>query len=256
MVLGALESFLQQSFLSRAYHRAFGLPHFGTRVRFSHIKKLIIPKKHQKILDVGCGAGLYLNYFAYTARCLGVGLDHLSSMIAKANAVSSKFNLNNKFVVGCIDDDAYIIQRDCFDCVLITEVLEHITDPERLIRQCVLGIVPGGRIIISAPVIPRKRWIFSSVDSSFSYGKDRHIVDGFDETELTCMIERAGGVIDSRHETFGPVGQTCWEISEKIRRFKMLYYALLPAFLLLARLDVCFPSGLHSGVILSIRSNV
>jgi SAM-dependent methyltransferase len=85
----------------------------------------------QRVLDVGCGVKPYLPFFA-TAREY-VGVDVVPTEYAD--------------VVGSIEQ--LPVEDASFDVVLCIQVLEHVDDPARAIRELHRVTRPGGRVLLS-----------------------------------------------------------------------------------------------------------
>lgn len=100
----------------------------------------MIPKvKGDRILDIGCGDG------SITKRFKGkeiVGIDlHLPKII--------DIPPNCKFIEADARDLPF--EDNHFDCVLMSESLEHIPDEEKAISEVHRVLRPGGRVIITVP---------------------------------------------------------------------------------------------------------
>lgn len=110
-----------------------------------------------RVLDVGCGWGESIGY--YQGRgCEAEGVD------ADANVaeVARLHNLNIR--VGIFHSDNYV--AGSFDWVVLDQVLEHMSDPRKTLRQVATVLRPGGSVAIAFPNagalwrrIFRRRWI-------------------------------------------------------------------------------------------------
>lgn len=251
-----LETVVRSPALKSWYYRFFGLPHFGSRVRFSKIKNLLSLSSKTKILDIGCGIGSYLNYACHLSGCSGVGVDRLEDVITVARRVNNYYKLQNQFVVSDIDNYLSGLTKQRFDLILCIEVIEHLENPQAVLAKCISILTPQGKLILSVPTAPVHQWLFKIERDRFSYGVDRHVVDGYTEGTLTNFVKNANARIVKRVETFKVFGQVLWEISEKLRGIKVLYYFIVPVFGLLSRLDdLLSPSGTNNGMILVVEKD-
>jgi SAM-dependent methyltransferase len=84
-----------------------------------------------RVLDVGCGVKPYYPFFAGAREYVGVDL-----------VESPQTDL-----VGSIEQ--LPVEDDTFDIVLCIQVLEHVDDPPRAIRELHRVVRPGGRVLLS-----------------------------------------------------------------------------------------------------------
>lgn len=254
--IGQLEAVVQSSILKSWYYRIFGLPHFGSQVRFSKVKNLLGLSSTSKILDVGCGIGSYLNYASYLFDCSGVGIDRLENVISVARRVNDHYKLQNQFAVSEIESYLFGLTGQQFDLILCIDVLEHLDNPGVVLAKCISTLSAQGKLILSVPTAPFRHWLFEIRRNHFNYGVDRHAVDGYAEEVLAGFIKNASARIEERVETFKMFGQILWEISEKLWKFKPLYYFIVPIFCPLYRLDnLLSPPGTNNGIILVVKKD-
>ena len=97
-----------------------------------------------KILEIGSGLG-YLTYSLIQAGYDVTGMD--VSQTAVTQAVK---NFGDHYI--CRDMFEYSgLAPDSFDIVLLTEVIEHISNPTEFIKTILKLLKPGGRTIITTP---------------------------------------------------------------------------------------------------------
>lgn len=98
-----------------------------------------IKGKTVDLLDVGCGGGFLTNALALEGHNVtGIDLSPSSLEIAK------KYDRTGK--VRYLEADAYTLpfENESFDVVCAMDILEHVTEPERLIREASRLLRPGG----------------------------------------------------------------------------------------------------------------
>lgn len=106
-------------------------------------------KKGDKILDVGCGDSFYL----YLLSSLNLEVD-LTGIDFDARAlVSARKNLKDKKVTLIKSDLMKKIPfvDESFDKVLACEVIEHLPDDIKGLKEVYRVLKPGGKIVISVP---------------------------------------------------------------------------------------------------------
>ena len=98
------------------------------------------------ILDIGCESGNIASPMAsdrYHLILMDVDRKMLSSIRSNAKNV----------LMTCLTGDIYTVpfKDGAIDRIICTEVLEHLTDPEKAIREIGRILKPGGRVVISVP---------------------------------------------------------------------------------------------------------
>ncbi len=95
-----------------------------------------------KILDIGCGTGLVVEEYSRD------GFDAYGVDVSLTSIESAKKRLGNYRL---IKDENIPFPDKSFDSVGSFTVLEHVHNPELLIREMVRVLKPGGNIVIAAP---------------------------------------------------------------------------------------------------------
>lgn len=113
----------------------------------SYIKK---KKAKIEIADLGCGYGIIslpLLYWGYKVTCVDmnfVSLTRLKNLIKNDSNVRKRCQLINKSI------EEYETNKK-FDVIILTEVIEHIADPDTIISKVYSLLKPNGILILSLP---------------------------------------------------------------------------------------------------------
>jgi 2-polyprenyl-3-methyl-5-hydroxy-6-metoxy-1,4-benzoquinol methylase len=104
-------------------------------------------------LEVGPGHGLFL-YFASQCGNLAQieAWDVSQSSIAETRAALARLGVVRDISIVEQDVLQAPTRHDEFDGAVISEVLEHLENPERAVRSLHAALKPGGRIFINAPI--------------------------------------------------------------------------------------------------------
>jgi SAM-dependent methyltransferase len=96
----------------------------------------------KRILDVGCGLGMYVSQLRqFSDQVYGVDVDH--EKVAQASRWLPNLQVSPA--------ERLPFEDESFDVVLLNEVLEHVEDDRRAIREAYRVLAPGGHFLIYAP---------------------------------------------------------------------------------------------------------
>ncbi|MGE0448223.1 MAG: class I SAM-dependent methyltransferase [Vicinamibacterales bacterium] len=111
------------------------------------------PKRTDRVLDCGCGLGWSLVVMGAACPCRLVGIDVDPRRLAHAAEVCGRTT-----PLAAASAAALPFPDGSFDAVLITEVLEHIEDDRRALREVVRIVKPGGLVAITVPNVRYPFW--------------------------------------------------------------------------------------------------
>lgn len=95
-----------------------------------------------RVLDVGCGVGLYSEQFRRLgARVVGVELDLQVAILARSRAPG----------IVVAPAEALPFADDSFDVVFSHEVIEHVADDRAAVAEMARVCAPAGRIVLFCP---------------------------------------------------------------------------------------------------------
>lgn len=100
-----------------------------------------VPLEGRRILDVGCGIGIYIGAFRrFSSLVYGVDLD--PEKLARARSPGR---------MAVAPGEALPFRDDVFDVVLLHEVIEHVSDDRLTVAEAVRVTRRGGAVVIFAP---------------------------------------------------------------------------------------------------------
>jgi 2-polyprenyl-6-hydroxyphenyl methylase / 3-demethylubiquinone-9 3-methyltransferase len=105
------------------------------------------PMAGARVLDVGCGGGLLCEALA-RAGAKVAGIDLAPGMIEVARLHAAEHGLDISYRVASAEELAEA-DPGGFDVVTCMEMLEHVPDPERMIRTLAMVVRPGGALFLS-----------------------------------------------------------------------------------------------------------
>ena len=117
-------------------------PSYYTRI--SEVKKRI--QKRGRLLDAGCSDG-YLDYLIKDKRLkiFGVDINETDIQIAK------ELNPENRYLV--CDITKMPFKSNYFDTIVCIDVLEHLENDEKAIREITRVLKEGGKAILTVPLL-------------------------------------------------------------------------------------------------------
>ncbi len=154
------------------------------------------------VLDVGCGGGILSEEFAKVG-CRVTGLDPSVPSLETARKHAAMEGLTIDYRQGSGEDMPF--EESSFDVVVCCDVLEHVNDLEKTLREVARVIKPGGMFCydtINRTEESRKANIFAAQDfvlTSF-FPKDTHVWEKFiTPSEVLSLFEKVG--FDNRDMT-------------------------------------------------------
>lgn len=138
--------------------------------------------RNRRVLDIGCGSGQFLARLAARGyECHGT---ELSEETGRRAAAVPGIRLH----VGTIARDTYAVES--FELISIWHVLEHLPDPDQVLRYCRDWLAPGGFLMIAVPNI--SSWqALTFRDAWFHLDPPRHLYH-FDPASLRTILDAAG----------------------------------------------------------------
>ena len=145
-----------------------------------------------------------------------------------------------------------------WDIVVCADVLEHIESHDVVVKHLAHALRPGGILIVTSPSVPQPRHLpmvaWRERRIGFHPSDYGHVRDGYSAQDLRLLLENAGLDVDAIKFTFGRPGTLMFDLffaTGDNRPNPLVYAALLPMYLGLAKLDVSQEHA-HGAAILGI----
>ena len=159
--------------------------HWWWRVRegilLERIRELLGNRtRDARILDVGCGAGLFFDALEQFGRVEGIESDPIA--VAQSGKWRSRIHMG--------DVESFTSDRP-FDVILALDVVEHIRTPAVMLRHAARLLASDGRMVITTPAFD---WLWTSHD------RLNHHVKRYTALEMRALLREAGlQAIDTRY---------------------------------------------------------
>jgi ubiquinone/menaquinone biosynthesis C-methylase UbiE len=191
----------KNNFVSKIGFFLLGLPHIGLRLRARKITRNV--KSTERMLDAGCGTGVY----SFT----------LAKKIKEINAIDiekekidyvKKVNLwkNIKFEIGDLCNLKF--PDETFNLIICSDVLEHIKNDKKAFSEIARVLSHQGVLLITVP--------YNSKSNQESYKMYHHERAGYDEKTIDELCKK-NNLILVKSEKYA-----C-HITEKISNFLFKY---------------------------------
>lgn len=142
-------------------------------------------KKGDLLLDLGCGRGEFLKGF-YDCGLNVKGIDQ--------SDVAKKLNPDVEIKIANLEEFNLPYDDNTFDFVYSKSVIEHFYYPEKLFKEILRILKPGGKVISLTPdweVIYKMFYEDYTHRTPFTLTslKDIHIIQGFDEVKVEKFLQ-------------------------------------------------------------------
>ena len=158
---------------------------------FEVLADVVGPLRPGSVLDAGCGEGETIE------RLAGLLPERIAAVDVERSCVEAVRSRHPGVEVSRDSVDALPFADDAFDLVLCLEVLEHVPEPERAVRE--LARVAGRDVVVSVPYEPYFR-IGSLLRGKYvtALGNHPEHVNHYNRRTLRELLEPAGELTELR----------------------------------------------------------
>lgn len=117
------------------------------------------------VLDVGCGGGILSEAMAQRGAIVtGIDMGEANLNTARLHALEAGVSVNYRHIAV---EQLAAEQPGSFDVVTCLEMLEHVPDPESIIKACSTLVKPGGTVVFSTINRNPKSYLFAVLGAEY-----------------------------------------------------------------------------------------
>jgi 2-polyprenyl-3-methyl-5-hydroxy-6-metoxy-1,4-benzoquinol methylase len=184
----------------RALHAGHPMQRFWHGGKLTMIDQLVRPhlRAGSRLLEVGCGAGNLLLQAAVPGSypmALDLSMQALTFVRSRLQEAGAGPGAPGGYACTQAIGEALPFSDGSFDCVLLSEVIEHLETPEISIRAARRVLKPGGRLLVTTPNYrsfwPLMEWTIDRLNMAPKMAGEQH-VSRFHPASLKRMLVEAG----------------------------------------------------------------
>ena len=158
----------------------------------------MVPTSSRRVLDIGCGGGMMGAWLKEHRGCEVTGITN-----SDAEAEAARRCLDRVIVADL--NHLELDDRDRFDCVICSHVLEHLIEPQHLLRSLQSVLSPVGMLVVALPNVTFWRQRLLLLGGRFAYTDggimDRTHLRFFDWEGARALLESSGFDVERRFAT-------------------------------------------------------
>lgn len=186
------------SWIARLYIWIFGIPISGLRIRLRRVLPNI-RGDYSRILDVGCGKGIFTFELARKfSKASVVAIDIDRDLVDANNRIAERSGFDR--IEFREEDLLKMTYRDTFDLAVSIDNLEHVADDRNAVERLLNSLRPGGTFVCHVPAKERT-WIFWGRSRNFDV--PGHVRTGYSCDELQALLTGEGFQIETLMSTYG-----------------------------------------------------
>jgi ubiquinone/menaquinone biosynthesis C-methylase UbiE len=184
----------------RALHSGHPMQRFWHRGKLTMIDQLIRPhlEASSRVLEIGCGAGNLLLQATVPGSypvALDLSMQALTFVRSRLEEASSSPEAPSGFACTQAIGESLPLKDESFDCVLMSEVIEHLEAPQISIGEAARVLCPGGRLLVTTPNYrsfwPLMEWTVDRLNMAPKMAGEQHI-SRFNPSSLKSLLIESG----------------------------------------------------------------
>ncbi|MDO8339894.1 MAG: class I SAM-dependent methyltransferase [Candidatus Burarchaeum sp.] len=160
-----------------------------------------LPEKIGELLDIGCGEGWFLKKISVLepkAKLFGVDICEVDLDYAERLVPTASFSVYGAYKLP--------FKAGKFDCVTMLEVLDHLDEPDRALKEANRVLKKDGTLFVSVPDESLLRWRFVWKIWTNTLGRKwnhKHL-QKFNVQSFNLILDKNGfEVVDEKRALFG-----------------------------------------------------
>lgn len=262
-MFGSEKKYYEKNPLKRLAYALLGEVHVPGRLRAYHVMRKIRGLNTNgnpvKFFDAGCGRGDLVVHFSQKHPDWKVsGIEYDKERYRIALEMKKRLGLDN--VTLRHGDLLKARLEKGLDIITCCDVLEHIEDDEKVMKNLYGALKPGGSLILTFPSIPQRRHLklveWREKRIGFKNEDYGHVRDGYSIPGIEETLKRIGFSEVSAEYTFGFWGTLSFDLFFVLgdnRPNPVVFFLAFPFLMATAFLDLYWPSKQGSGLLVVAR---
>jgi SAM-dependent methyltransferase len=173
-----------------------------------------------RFLDAGCGAGAFALYAAKQGdEVVGLNWDDRDVQAAETRAEMLGLERASFRPQDLREVDRIADELGSFDQIICFEVIEHVIDDRKLVRDLAGMLRPGGSLLLTTP---NDKHLAIPGESISTHEDGGHVRFGYSHDDLRRLAEQAGLDVSSLGYLVGPLSQGLFRLYMRVGRLNGL----------------------------------